>query len=108
MSKHLSLSSLYLKVNIELNLYSIHDLPTRRNWLYWVEKNVSLSPECMLLLDTDLAVTSSLSKRGRLLTSSWGAMGTILLTRGFAFRDRPHLHGIMRCQKLFILLLKLR
>jgi hypothetical protein len=39
-----------------------------------------LSPECFLL-DTDLAVTSSLSKRGRLLTSSWGAMGTTLLRR---------------------------
>jgi hypothetical protein len=36
----------------------------------------------MLLLDTDLAVTSSLSRRGRLLTSSWGAMGTILLRWG--------------------------
>jgi hypothetical protein len=35
----------------------------------------------LFLLDTVLAVTSSLSKRGRLLTSSWGAMGTILLRR---------------------------
>jgi hypothetical protein len=49
-------------------------------WLYWVKKK-SIFISRMLLLDTDLAVTSSLSKRGRLLTSPWGAMGTILLRR---------------------------
>jgi hypothetical protein len=45
-------------------------------------KKTSIFISRMLLLDTDLAVTSSLSKReGGYSLSSWGAMGTILLRR---------------------------